>query len=290
MIVESNQESCFIDALRGYYPKPLISQKKGKKNSPATEPPNDSTNCRLLVLDQNRWTIVDVHTTFPSEKVLQNTLEKVVSLNFSFLKAFPDRDKALIETHLIYWIRHFNCAMMIQSFKRREIKPIEETEAVARFSSMHKGHAWLSNFFKTILYDPKNQLIYPSVENGYVVFKATKANLGHEEICHFASCLNPKEVKQMGAYLWERITPQQNQEAISEMSRLVFLKFQQNPFIAEWLKKSTARLQEFTRDAFWGSQLGTLPIEDQNSNHLGKILEWARSQLILSIDSSAIDL
>lgn len=278
MISGSASEICFIMALRDYYPKP-IPQKKGKKGSSISENPETAKSHYLLMYNENCWGVVDIRQILPSNDEFQNTIEKVISLDFLFLQTYPEREKTVIEKHLFYWIRHFNSAMMILKLKNKEIKPIAATETLVQFSSMRKGTSWLSNFFTTIIYDPNNQLIYPSVENGYVVFKAIKGSLSREEIFSLAGCLNPKEVKQRGADLWVRSTQEDNNEALMEMNRLVHLKFQQNPLIAEWLKSSSARLQEFTKDAFWGSQLGTLPIEDENSNHLGKILETVRVNL-----------
>lgn len=277
MIPGSTPETCFLDALKDYYPKP-IAQKKGKKSLPLNQNP-ESPRSHLLMYHQDRWSILDLRSTLPSDEVFQNTVEKVVSLNFIFLQEYPEKDKALIETHLIDWIRNFNSSMMIVNSKKRKIRSIE-AETIVQFSSTNtKGHIWLSNFFKTIIYDPQNLLIYPSTENGYVIFKAVKAGLSPDEIFSLAICLNPKEVKQRGADLWIRVTPEDDQEAICEMNRLVSLKFQQNPFLADWLKKSTAPLQEFTNDYFWGSAMGTIPLEDENSNHLGKIIETIRRQL-----------
>lgn len=217
----------------------------------------------LLIYDGS-WKIQS--TDKISSDLLLATLKHVVSLN----------PKNIKEEHLVYWIKNFNSLMSLHCLKNKLIKPIESSDTKVQFSSMNK-YGWLSNFFLTLIYDPLHNIFYPSVENGYVAFKARKGAAKDLQVIEFAKIVNPKQVKQQGANLWCRTTPADDMAAITEMERLVSLKFNQNPFIAQWLKKSTLPLEEFTNDNFWGSAMGTTT--DPNSNHLGKIIEVVRNSL-----------
>lgn len=217
----------------------------------------------VLIHTEGTWKIENV---ILKEDTFNSTLEKILSINPSKI---PEID-------LIYWIENFNSAISLLKLKNKKIKPIEEGMINVQFSSMTR-YEWLSNFFITVIYDSTYNMIYPSVENGYVAFKARKTNTANEEVIKFAHIIDSKKVKQLGHSLWARATLDDDNEAIAEMRRLVTLKFQQNPFIASWLKKSQATLEEFTADPFWGSALGTN--YEANSNHLGKIIQQVRAAL-----------
>lgn len=177
---------------------------------------------------------------------------------------------------LLFWICTFNAATTSAALLQKKIKPIPKSEDRAQFNSMNK-YAWLSNFFPSIIYDSENSTIYPTLESGYVAFKARQAGYGRDVVDSLAHIIDPKQAKRAGADLWNRISEEDNAAAIGEMGRLAKLKFDQNPVIAQWLKTSTAALEEFTSDGFWGSCLGTCLTED--SNHLGRIIEGVREQL-----------
>jgi predicted NAD-dependent protein-ADP-ribosyltransferase YbiA (DUF1768 family) len=221
----------------------------------------------LLIFDSdNKWKEIKPGSKV-SSSVFMNTLQKVVTLNLSDIS----------ETHLLYWIEQFNSAMALDYLKNKEIKPVDQKAKRIQFSSMN-DYRWLSNFFLTLIYDQNHKILYPSVENGYVAFKARKANSSDEEVLGLAHLVSSKKVKQLGSQLWNRSTEAEDKEAIAEMERLVSLKFQQNPFLATWLKKSCAPLEEFTNDTFWGSAMGTLT-EDDNANQLGQIIGRVRAAL-----------
>ena len=224
---------------------------------------------RTLIYDQDTWKIIDLKKEkLPSQNTFTDTMIKILSIKPTEI---PKRE-------LLYWIMRFNSEMAANLLKNKKIKAIEPNAESVQFNSMN-AYAWLSNFFITLIYDQEFNMIYPSVESGYVAFKARKALENNPdqrvEVSEYAHCLCPKEVKQKGSGLWERITEKDNEEAIEEMGRLVGLKFEQNPVIKGLLNKSTASLKEFTRDTFWGTGMGA--VDDENSNHLGKIIEHMRN-------------
>lgn len=246
-----------LAAFKGYYTK-TYTQKREERGT--------------LIYDGKTWKMIKIDELKESiDPLFIETIKKVLSLEASRI---PQRE-------LFYWIDNFNSAMTINLLKHKKIQPIASAEGKIQFNSMNK-YAWLSNFFVTLIYDPKFQMIYPSVESGYVAFKARKWNeeaqsASKVDALTYAHTLCPKTVKQQGVSLWERKTTQDDVEAVQEMERLVNLKFDQNSLIREFLKKSTGDLEEFTRDPFWGSALGTA--ENENSNQLGKIIERKRATL-----------
>jgi predicted NAD-dependent protein-ADP-ribosyltransferase YbiA (DUF1768 family) len=241
----------FESALKSYYQQ-TKDQKPEKKS--------------LLVYD-DKWKEVSLSNKI-SSTVLIKTMQKIVSLDLTSIN----------ENNLIYWIEQFNTAMSLDCLKNKRIVPVDASAEKIQFSSMN-NYRWLSNFFQTLIYDPEYRVLYPSVENGYVAFKARKGGVAEDKVLEFAHLIGSKEVKQLGRDLWIRCTEDDDREAIQEMERLVSLKFSQNPFIARWLSKSSAPLEEFTNDPFWGSAMGTMG-DDENSNHLGKILECVRKKAL----------
>lgn len=223
-----------------------------------------------LVYFSEAWKIVDLTKEKHLAAVFQSTIAKMVSID---LKEIPERE-------LVYWIRQFNSEMAVQLLKNKKITPVTKEAQEVQFNSMN-GYAWLSNFFITMVYDPKFKMLYPSVESGYVAFKARQAKKlnpsAQIDVAWFAHCISPKTVKQLGKELWDRRTEADHREAIDEMGRLVALKINQNPVIEKLLKSSSVPLEEFTNDAFWGTAMGT--VKNENSNHLGKILERTRAAL-----------
>lgn len=256
MTFVSSYGSSHVNAFADYYKK--TSTMKGDER-------------RTLIYDQEAWKIIDLKKEkLPSQNTFTDTIIKILSINPTDI---PKRE-------LLYWIMRFNSEMTATLLKNKKIKAIESNAESVQFNSMN-AYAWLSNFFITVIYDQRFNMIYPSVESGYVAFKARKAleNNPDErvEVSEFAHCLCPKEVKQKGSGLWVRTTDEDNEEAVAEMERLVGLKFDQNPVIKSLLNKSNALLKEFTSDTFWGTGMGT--VDDKNSNQLGKILERKREAL-----------
>lgn len=241
----------FTNALKDYY-----QQTKSIKNQ-----------LSVLVYQNQTWQVIDPNTYKCSKSLYIQTVEKVLSFNIN--------DK-INPNDLIYWIKNFNSAMTLEKLKSKEIKIIDLKETKTQFNSMN-AYSWLSNFFTTLIYDPEHRTLYPSVENGYVVFKAKQGQLDQKVIMECAHILDPKTVKQKGKDFWKHETEEDQSKAVNEMKRLVTLKFDQNPMIAGWLKKSTAQLEEMTHDDFWGSAMGTA--NGPNSNWLGKSIEGVRSRL-----------
>lgn len=303
-------ENAFQVALQNYYTPPSIVAPKLTKKSrathenheagkhgkrklqEATSPTISRARNDLLMFDGERWGSVDlsdISARHPSEVIFRNTMRKVMSLN-------PEE---MVEEHLLLWIKDFNRVKTTSELKKNHIinptklsrKNDDTNEAIemddgsdvgksrcaVRFSSMNNDYAWLSNFFPTLILDPENRTIYPSVEAGYVAFKARKAERTAEEVASFAHIIDPKQAKQQGSDLWVRSSPEDNKDAVAEMHRLVVLKFQQNPLIAEWLQQTPPPFEEYTNDDFWGSAMGTATNND--SNQLGKIIERARMLL-----------
>lgn len=245
-------QTSFAQGLKGYY-----QQAKADKSKQTTN---------ILVFDGS-WKVVAIDKA--SSSVLMGTLEKVVALN----------PKELVEEQMMYWISHFNFALSLSAFKQRQIKPILPTDKNVQFSSMNQ-YAWLSNFFLSLIYDPVNKIFYPSVENGYVAFKARKGSRNADEVLALAHHIGSKMVKQLGKDLWKRTSDEDNKAAVAEIERLNVLKYHQNPFLADWLKRSQASLEEFTNDPFWGSAMGTCT--DENSNQTGKAIERVRKAYVAS--------
>lgn len=310
-------EISFQTALNHYYTPPTPISKFAKKGR-ATPINQDTTHAKkkrkhedsspiisktlirsdLLMFNGEQWGVVDVSNIsdwHPSDKVFQDTMEKVVSLN----------PEMICKEHLLSWINDFNRIKTMSEIRKKHISPVKfgrmghesddlnqtgylddgndkldvkNVRVPLRFNSMNQ-YAWLSNFFQTLIYDEENGIIYPSVESGYVAFKARKAEKTAEEVASFAHIINPKEAKQEGFGIWVRSSPEDNKDAVKEMRRLVTLKFQQNPFIAEWLQQTPPPFEEFTNDHFWGSAMGT-----GGWNKLGKIIEDIRE--ILSTENS----
>lgn len=313
-------EMSFQTALHNYYSIPTAIPKQGKKGHGAHEVQSRTHGKRrrieevsrsisneskhhLLMFNGRQWTLVDlsdISAKHPSEEMFRFTIEKVMSLNL----------EELGEEHLLLWIQDFNRIKTTSELKKNHIihpaKLIRQNDDVneaiksddgsprgirgsstVRFSSMNCEYAWLSNFFQTLIYDQEYKIIYPHVEAGYVAFKARKGERTEEEIASLAHTLNPKEVKQQGSDLWVRSSPEDNKNAVAEMSRLVFLKFQQNSLLADWLQQTPPPFEEFTNDDFWGSAMGTAT--GPRSNKLGKILERVRNLLMVSDTKTALD-
>lgn len=221
----------------------------------------------LLVYESGKWKKVMLSSSSKNSDILLTTMQKVLDLDLTGVN----------KSHLLYWIEQFNSNLSLEYLKNREIRPVDLSVPRIQFSSMNH-YRWLSNFFPTLIYDPTHQMIYPSVENGYVAFKARKSEITECEVTTIAHIIGSKRVKQLGREFWQRSSESDNQIAIAEMERLVSLKFQQNPFLANWLKKTEAPLEEFTNDSFWGSAMGTLT-EDDNANQLGQIIGQVRAVL-----------
>lgn len=242
----------FASALPSYY--------KNAHNANCTDP---------LVFSDNKWKTesAEVLKRDSSAAIFENTRRKIVQMDPSEVDI----------KQLTFWIQTFNNSMSLSLYQNKKIKPVEKSAEQVDFSSMN-DYRWLSNFFPTIIYDPMHRMIYPSVESGYVAFKARRAKMSDEEIKAFAQNTDPKDVKQQGNGIWKRTTDQDNQDVIAEMKRLVTLKFEQNAFIERWLIESFVPLNEFTNDAFWGNAMGTALGKD--SNHLGRIMAEVREELL----------
>lgn len=229
-------------------------QKKGKKS-----------NKKGILAHKNKVQKVD------QEAAIQNILNGNLEIS-------PQDLASISQAYLIQSLQNYNSEITLEALKRKKIKKIDLKSKNIQFSSMNL-YAWLSNFFPTRVYDPIHHIIYPSVESGYVAFKARQAGYDKEDVVPYAHAIDPKQVKQMGKNLWERNSEEANKLAIDEMHRLVTLKFQQNPLIASWLCTAiNVEFEEFTGDPFWGSAFGT--IYNENSNHLGKIIQKVRDDFL----------
>lgn len=273
MMVICTPEDSFLNALVYNFREPEKTVKKGRAKQ--REVQTLSVSPGLLVYQDGEWKVVRKGL---SKAVFEQTVEKIVSLNFSstFDQGAP----------LVKWIESFNKAWtsfrveeekLLGKSKQQFLRPIGKEEESVKFSS-RTSHAWLSNFFATLIYDPTYHIIYPTLESGYVAFKARAARVPEEEVVQFAHTIDPHQVKQDGSDLWDRNSQERDQMAISEMTRLVTLKFAQNPYIADWLRDCSVPLEENSGCNFWGTSYGTTQ-EIENSNHLGKILQIVREQL-----------
>lgn len=225
----------------------------------------------LLIYQEESWKIVNINDLKAQPQQLSlfllESAKKVLSLEASNLN--PE--------HLTYWLNRFNSTLTSLELKAKKIIAIPEATKNVQFNSCN-AYAWLSNFFTSLIYDSTHKVIYPSVECGYVAFKARKINKSAQEILSFAHNLNAKDVKQQGRDLWKRNSKKDDLEAIIEMKRLVSLKFKQNVTLSILLKKSAgASIEEFTSDPFWGTANGAVYTAD--SNQLGKIIEQVRTEL-----------
>ncbi|MGA8165493.1 MAG: NADAR family protein [Waddliaceae bacterium] len=191
-----------------------------------------------------------------------------------------EKIEGIREEVLVNFVRQFNTRWTLICLKsmcgkERRICAIKDAVPMIEFNSYNETR-WLSNFFRTLIYDKKNGLLYPSVESGYVSFKARKK--GNLELSvDAAKEFDPKSVKVLGAdpdLFWQRVTSVDNTAAKKEMARLELLKFTQNPVLKDLLiKTSKSDLVEKTGDPYWGRQ------NNFGKNRLGKILEATRSYL-----------
>lgn len=174
---------------------------------------------------------------------------------------------------ILAFVNLFNTAWTAARLAQKKIAapPKGNTEPI-QFSSFSKQYAWLSNFFQTLIFDTTRMRILPHVEAGYVAFKAEVA-----EETEFAQDIiqefDPAAAKVYGSHL------ERPEGALSEMRRLEVLKFTQNSVLQGLLIKSgKAPLEEHTSDPFWGTAHGT--VYDENSNHLGRILQDVRESFL----------
>ena len=210
---------------------------------------------------------------FQNNRDFLDVIDKIVSLGKLHFQSFHQKEQVLT------FSRKFNASWMKMLLKQKTISPIKgRQESIVCFSSFHKGVHWLSNFFLTLIFDPTNEVFYPSVEHGYVWYKkeiGAKVGKDQPRVDEDSKIpmeelfkKSPKEIKQWG----RQFVRGDDSEAIREMGRLVELKFKQNPVLEDLLKGSSpARLHEATSDMFWGTGFGA-----GGANHLGKILEGVR--------------
>ena len=142
-------------------------------------------------------------------------------------------------------------------------------------------HSFLSNFHDApILY--RDQM-YPTAEHLYQAEKCLEAseNGNHGKILLAAT---PLEAKRIGDLVNETAEWRQNKEQI--MTRIVDLKFDQNPILAELLIKTGEKtLNEATSNTFFGigATLHSKEIKEKSyrgSNKLGQIIMAKRQRLI----------
>ena len=164
----------------------------------------------------------------------------------------------------------------------RQIKSPTKTPDTIRFHAFDKEYAWLSNFFPTLIFDAANKCIYPSVEHGYVSFKARNTEkYDPKTLTYINHECTAKEAKAFGQELWQRVSEEDTNTALIEMTRLIQLKFMQNTSLQKLLMVTNiCSLEEFTSDNFWGTGHGKCVSKD--SNRLGKIIMHYRNTLILS--------
>ena len=146
---------------------------------------------------------------------------------------------------------------------------IETKKQITRFIG---EHSFLSNFHVSTLYvDGKS---YPTVEHAYQAFKASSES-EHDVI---RKAKTPMEAKKLGRTL---VLPENwDDEKIELMKRLIRAKFE-NPLLRELLLSTgDAELIQDNKwnDRFWGVCRG------EGLNHLGKILEDTRAEIMQEIE------
>ncbi len=221
----------------------------------------------LLVYSNAQWIVIPNNPKKILDKIFLDTTAKIVSEDLSIVQ----------KGHLEKFLNFFNSSWTCAELAKKKIKGIsKKTKGEIGFNS-YGQYAWLSNFFHTLIYDSEHKKIYPSVESGYVAFKARIANDSEAE-AKYAAELDPKKAKREGASLWIRQNEKDEEFAIVEMRRLVTLKFTQNSKLTELLCTSGNKsLVEHTSDPFWGDAYGS--IDTETGNQLGKIISEIRENL-----------
>jgi len=219
-----------------------------------------------LFHQNGKWTVKNV----PSMELLEVCRYDQVAR--AIITLTPDN---IPEEALIPFIKKFNTqwtsACFLTNNKERRIISPKGLKTVS-FNSFTKFR-WLSNFFRTIIYDMEHQLVYASVESGYVSFKAREGDYPEKIITKTAKMFDPKKVKQKGKDYWSRDTRQDNIKAAREMFRLLKLKFIQNPILLTLLEKTRGMpLVENTASEYWGQQNGV------GKNTLGRLLMKLRDE------------
>jgi predicted NAD-dependent protein-ADP-ribosyltransferase YbiA (DUF1768 family) len=211
------------------------------QNSKWEEPPKDIRRIPLKIFEDTARQLVQ-----DQEKILETTDMKKT---LEFLRLFNTA-----------WTTARLAQGIISSPPKQSARPI-------LFSSYSKEYSWLSNFFQTLILDEERRRILPHVESGYVAHK-TEAS-GEPLPQGIFQEMDPRLAKHSGEHIDRPST------AISEMHRLVVLKFSNNPVLESLLLSSgDAPLEEHTSDPFWGTAYGT-----EGQNHLGHIIESVRHSL-----------
>lgn len=150
---------------------------------------------------------------------------------------------------------------------------VDAEEDLTAISEFRGEHEYLSNFYESpIVFDG---LVYGSVE---AAFQAQKCKTKKERE-QFTN-LNPSQAKRLGRHVelrsdWEEVKD-------NLMYALVYNKFASNPTLLQMLVDTEDRyLYEGNRwrDAYWGVPIDTYTMA---RNHLGKILEHVREELLYS--------
>lgn len=223
------------------------------------------TSGKLYLFQEGAWSSAPKKTENVSLQVFEESAKEVVSNQEELLThATPEK--------ILAFVNLFNTAWTAARLAQKKIAaPPKGNDKPIQFSSFSKQYAWLSNFFKTLIFDQTRMCILPHVEAGYVAFKAEAASekeFAREVVQEF----DPATAKAYGSHL------ERPERALDEMRRLEELKFAQNPVLQGLLMKSgKTPLEEHTSDPFWGTAHGTF--YDKNSNHLGRILQEVRANL-----------
>ncbi len=186
------------------------------------------------------------------------------------------------------FIKKVNQEWTISVFKERNIslretKPGENNEI--HFNSKIIPYSFLSNFFPTLIYMPRNQAVsdastvYYSSEHAYIFWKLKEINLSlAEQISHGTDPLKAKKdaksLQERNELAYER----EESEIIESMMQIVMAKFEQNPILqAKLCQTGKIILKEATEDLFWG--IGNQPAVP-GRNALGEILMQVRKDFI----------
>lgn len=203
-----------------------------------------------------------VYTKFKRSEQFEEAAKNFCS-TFCQQKLKPADEKRFLQI-----LNDFNSAWTNLLLSQKTIAFPKKTDSVIQFHSHDKQFSWLSNFFKTIIYDEITNLCLPSLEHHYVYWK--HACLDESVDLSELALLDPSGAKQAGSHL----TVENDKDKIAVMERLVSLKFDQNRSLEEMLRSTNAaKLEEATSDLFWGTGRS-----EYGLNHLGAVLEGKRNQ------------
>lgn len=151
---------------------------------------------------------------------------------------------------------------------------MSETTADTPIRLFHGEHAFLSNFYPSVL--DYEGLVYPTVEHAYQAAKV----LDEEGRIKLRDAATPGAVKKMG----RRVKRRKDWFAVNLgiMTDLIRQKFTRYPDLREWLLLTGER--ELIEGNNWGDDFFGMVKDDKTGqwrgeNHLGKMLMLIRAEL-----------